>query len=112
MKKIIIVLCILIGLQSCGTGAYSVSSGTPDMAYLSFTATDSYKISVELDNQTYTVSTVKTKAYKAQRNIKNTSKNQIRLKPGTHDIKVYKGKSLVLSKKIFVSTAEKKVIEL
>ncbi len=112
MKKIIIVFCILLGLQSCGTGAYSVSSGTPDMAYLSFTADDSYMISVILDEQTYTVNTVKTKAYKTQRNIKQTSKNQIMLKPGTHEMKVYKDTTLVMSKKLFVSAAEKKIIAL
>lgn len=112
MKKIIILFSILIGLQSCGTGSYSVSSGTPDMAYLSFTDDDSYMISVILDEKTYTVNTVKTKAFKTQRNIKETSKNQIMLKPGTHEMKVYKGNTLVLTKKIFVSTGEKKIIDL
>ena len=101
-------------LTGCGVGNYSVQSGVEDAAFISFTDDVKQDITVTVDNQTYLLKTVRQKAYKSGRNIKQTALNTIKIGPGQHEVKV----TLTLDgtdvfyKKIFVSTGEHKIIEL
>lgn len=112
MKKFIFFLFGIFLMTSCGVGNYSVSSGREDKSELSFTSADKSDITVTVDNNTYNIQTVKDKAYKTNRNIKKTSQNTISLAPGAHDVKVIKDGTEVFSKRLFLSNAEHKVIEL
>ena len=51
MKKIIFALVSAIVISSCGVGSYSISSGKPDVAALSFTSTDKQPIVVHIDGK-------------------------------------------------------------
>lgn len=112
MKKIIIALLGAILLSGCGVGSYSVSSGRPDDALLSFKATSRQPIVVVIDGVGHNVETVKTKAYKANRNIKKTALNSIKVQPGQHDVKVIASGKEVYSKKLFISATEHRIVEL
>ncbi len=114
MKKIILALVgALLMLSSCGVGNYSLSSGKPDDAYVSFVSAKSIEVSVSVDaNNVYSVKTVKDKAWTTDRKIKETAKNTIILTPGQHSIVVTKDGQQIYSKKIFVSAQDHKVIEL
>lgn len=112
MKKIMIFLLGALLLTGCGVGTYSVSSGKEDKSELSFTFKDKADITVTVDNDTFNIQTVKDKVYKKNRDIKKTSLNTISLTPGTHEVKVVKNGTEVFNKKLFLSNAEHKVIEL
>lgn len=112
MKKILIILLGALLLTSCGVGSYSISSGNADESMISFVSADKIPISVTIDNDTYSVLTVKTKAWRTERNIKLTAQNTIKLSPGQHNIVVVMEGKEVFNKKIFVSSREHKVIEL
>ena len=112
MKKYIFIAVLSALLTSCGVGTYSVQSGIEDAAYISFTDDVSQEITVNIDNQTYSVNTVKHKAYKSGRDIKQTVKNTIKLAPGQHNVSVMLNGSEVYSHKLFLSTGETKIIEL
>lgn len=99
-------------LTGCGVGNYSVQSGVEDAAFISFTDNVKQDITVTVDGQTYNIKTVKQKAYKSGRNIKQTALNTIKIGPGQHDVKVLMNGADVFSKKIVVSTGEHKIIEL
>ena len=112
MKRVIIVLFAILMLSSCGVGSYSVSSGKADEGMLSFVSASETSVDVTIDDNSYAVYTVKSKAWRKDRNIKKTAKNTIILSPGQHNVIVtMKGKT-VLNKKIFVSPQEHKIIEL
>ena len=112
MKKIIIALIGALLLSSCGVGSYSVSSGKPDESMLSFVSEAQTPISVTVDNDSYDVFTVKAKAWKKDRKIKETAQNTIYISPGKHDITVKINGEQVYHKLIFVSAQEHKIIEL
>lgn len=112
MKKILIALVGALLLTGCGVGSYSVSSGKADEAMLSFVSADKTPIVVTVDNDTYNVNTVKTKAWQKDRNIKKTTQNTIYITPGQHTVVVTVNGNEVCNKKIFVSVQEHKVIEL
>jgi hypothetical protein len=112
MKKSIIIAAFTMLLTGCGVGNYSVQSGVEDAAFLSFTDEEKQDITVTVDNQTYELQTVKQKAYKSGRNIKETALNTIKIGPGQHEVKVTLDGADVFDKKIFVSTGEHKIIEL
>ena len=112
MKKSIIIAAFTMLLTGCGVGNYSVQSGVEDAAFLSFTDEDKQDITVTVDNQTYELQTVKQKAYKSGRNIKETALNTIKIGPGQHEVKVTLDGADIFDKKIFVSTGEHKIIEL
>lgn len=112
MKNIIIATLVALLFTSCGVGNYSVSSGKADECAISFTSAKSQNIVVTIDNNTYNLYSVKEKAYKSDRKIKQTSLNTIRLRPGTHDVKVEVNGEVILTKKVFISTSEHKIIEL
>ena len=112
MKKSIIIAAFTLLLTGCGVGNYSVQSGVEDAAFLSFTDEEKQDITVTVDNQTYELQTVKQKAYKSGRNIKETALNTIKIGPGQHEVKVTLDGADVFDKKIFVSTGEHKIIEL
>lgn len=100
-------------ITSCGVGSYSVSSGSEDYGYLSFTSSDNYNITAEVDSsEKYSLETVKTKKYKKDRKIKRTSNNTIRLAPGSHAISVTGASGQTVTKNVFISTGEHKIIEL
>ena len=73
MKKLMIIAAFTMLLTGCGVGNYSVQSGAEDASYISFTDNVKQDVTVTVDNQTYTVKTVKQKAYKSGRNIKQTA---------------------------------------
>ena len=112
MKKFIFIAALSVLLTGCGVGSYSVQSGIEDAAYLSFTDDVKQEIIVNVDNKTYNINTVRQKAYKNDRNIKQTAANTIRLTPGQHNVSVLVNGSEVYSHKIFLSTGETKIIEL
>ena len=99
-------------LTGCGVGNYSIQSGVEDAAFISFTDDIKQDISVTIDDQTYLLKTVKQKAYKSGRNIKQTALNTIKTGPGQHEVKVIMNGTDVFNKKIFLSTGEHKIIEL
>lgn len=112
MRNLFIVVLLTWLLSSCGTGVYSLSSGMADECTITFVSEKSFPIIAIIDDKEYNVSSVKHKAYKADRNIKKTSRNCIVLSPGVHDIKVLVGDNTIFSHKIFISAAEHKIIEL
>lgn len=112
MKKIIIAFIGTLLLTGCGVGSYSVSSGKADEGMISFVSESSTPISVTIDDETYDVFTVKSKAWRKDRNIKQTARNTIYLTPGQHSIVVTMDGKEVCAKKVFISTQEHKVIEL
>lgn len=112
MKKFIFIVAFSVLLTGCGVGTYSVQSGIDDAAYVSFTDDAKQEIIVNIDNKTYNVYTVRQKAYKSGRNIKQTAKNTIKLTPGQHNISVLLNGNEVYSHKVFLSTGETKIVEL
>jgi hypothetical protein len=77
MKKLMIIAAFTMLLTGCGVGNYSVQSGVEDAAFISFTDNVKQDITVTVDGQTYNIKTVKQKAYKSGRNIKQTALNTI-----------------------------------
>lgn len=112
MKKFILAAIAALLLVGCGVGTYSVASGRPDEAAISFVAGSKYDIAVTIDDATYNVQTVKTSDYKANKNIKQTAKNTIYMAPGKHELTVKSKGQTVYAKTIFVSVGEHKVVEL
>lgn len=112
MKKIIIAFIGVLLLTGCGVGSYSVSSGKADEGMISFISESSSPISVTIDDEAYDVYTVKSKAWRKDRNIKRTARNTIYLSPGQHNIVVTMNGQEICAKKVFISTQEHKVIEL
>ena len=113
MKKLFVFAAFIIALTGCGVGTYSVQSGVEDAAFISFTDDMKQEIVVSVDNNdTYNVETVKQKAYKSGRNIKQTALNTIKLTPGQHTISVTLNGAEIYSHKVFLSTGETKIIEL
>ena len=112
MKKLIFITVLSVFLTGCGVGTYSVQSGIEDAAYISFTDDVKQEIVVNVDGKTYNVYTVKQKAYKSDRNIKQTVKNTIKLTPGKHTVSVMLGGSEIYSHMVLLSTGETKIIGL
>ena len=112
MKKLMVIAAFSVLLTGCGVGNYSIQSGVEDAAFISFTDDAKQDITVTVDDQTYLLKTVKQKAYKSGRNIKQTTLKTIKTGPGQHEVKVVMNGSDVFSKKIFLSTGEHKIIEL
>ena len=112
MKKLFVFAAFTILMTSCGVGTYSVQSGVEDAAFISFTDDTKQEIVVIVDNKTYNVETVKQKAYKSGRDIKQTALNSIKLTPGQHTISVSLNGEKIYSRKVFISTGETKIIEL
>lgn len=111
MKKILLLICTALFLSSCGVGIYSISSGKSDIAMISFTASKKETITVKIDDQSYTVETVKTKAYKI-REIKQTALNTIKVPAGQHIVKVFQNGNEIFNKKLMLSPSEHRIIEL
>ena len=112
MKKLMAIAVFSVLLTGCGVGDYSIQSGVEDAAFISFTDDVKQDITVTVDDQTYLLKTVKQKAYKSGRDIKQTALNTIKTGPGQHEVKVVMNGADVFSKKIFLSTGEHKIIEL
>ena len=112
MKKLMIIAAFTMLLTGCGVGNYSVQSGIENASFISFTDDVKQDITVTVDDQTYVLKTVKQKAYKSGRNIKETALNTIKIGPGQHEVKVTLDGADIFDKKIFVSTGEHKIIEL
>lgn len=112
MKKSFIIGALTLLLTGCGVGTYAVQSGLEDASYISFTDTTKEDITVTVDNTTYNVKTVKQKAYKSGRKIRQAAENCIKLPTGQHNITVTLNGNQVYSKKVFLSAGEHKIIEL
>ena len=69
-------------------------------------------VTVTIDGQQYTTSTVKDIAHKTRRNIKQTAKQSIITMPGRHKVEVKRNGTTVYSKEVMLSTGETKIIEL
>ena len=93
MKKIAFLFSVAVALvlSSCGVGVHSVASGMADKCSVCFVATESYEITVNIDE---------------------TAESQITVAPGRHKVKVSKNGQEIYTKEIFVSASEVKVIEL
>ena len=112
MKKIIIILTGALMLLSCGVGSYSVSSGKADEGMISFVSGEKTPITVSVDNESHDIFTVKTQAWRKDRDIKKTAQNTIFLAPGKHHVVVTMNGKEVCNKTAFISVQEHKVIEL
>ena len=112
MKKTILAALSVLLLSSCGVGSYSVTSGKSDEGAISFTTAKRTMITVSVDDTAYDMYSVRDRAWKTERKIKQTARNTIMLTPGTHMVKVAMGGTEVYSKKLFISASEHKVIEL
>lgn len=112
MKKMIIAILGALMLTGCGVGSYSVSSGKADEGMISFVSEAKTPVTVTIDNNSFDVYTVKTKAWRKDRNIKKTAQNTIFLAPGQHNVVVSMNGKEVCNKKVFISAQEHKVIEL
>lgn len=112
MKKMIIAMIGALMLTGCGVGSYSVSSGKADEGMISFVSEAKTPVTVTIDNNSFDVYTVKTKAWRKDRNIKKTAQNTIFLAPGQHNVVVSMNGKEVCNKKVFISAQEHKVIEL
>lgn len=112
MKKIIIAFIGALVLAGCGVGSYSVSSGKADECMISFVSESVTPVTVTIDGTSYDVYTVKTKAWRKDRNIKETARNTIYLTPGQHSVVVVMNGNEICDKKVFISAQEHKVIEL
>lgn len=114
MKRFAILVAAALMMCSCGVGSYTVSSGKPDEGQLSFTTPEkkSYDVVVYVDGASYKVQAVNEKVFRAERNIKKTSQNTLKVTPGTHDVKVERNGKEVYAKKIFVSAQEHKIVDL
>lgn len=112
MKKLMITAAFTMLLTGCGVGNYSVQSGVENDSFISFTDDVKQDITVTVDGQTYFLKTVKQKAYKSGRNIKQTALNTIKTTPGQHEVKVVLNGKEVFGKKLFLSTGEHKILEL
>ena len=112
MKKLFVIAVSVVLFAGCGVGTYSVQSGVENAAFISFTDDVKQGIVVTVDNDTYNLETVRQKAYKSDRNIKQTARNTIKLTPGQHNVSVtFDGKE-IYSHKVYLSTGETKIIEL
>ena len=112
MKKLFAIAVTVVLLAGCGVGTYSVQSGVENAAFISFTDDVKQEIVVSVDHHSYNLETVKQKAYKSGRNIKQTAQNTIKLAPGQHTLSVTLGGKEIYSHKVFLSTGETKIIEL
>lgn len=112
MKKMIIAILGALMLTGCGVGSYSVSSGKADEGMISFVSEAKTPVTVTIDNNSFDVYTVKTKAWRKDRNIKKTAQNTIFLTPGQHNVVVSMNGKEVCNKKVFISAQEHKIIEL
>ena len=112
MNKILVAAVTILCLCSCGVGSYTVSSGRADEGYVTFVSPKAYGIKVIVDDSEFSVSSVKNKAYRKDRKIKQTVKNTVRVSPGTHDVRVLRGGKTIYSKKLFISATEHKIIDL
>ena len=112
MKKLIFIAAFTMLFVGCGVGTYSVHSGMEDASFISFTDDVKQDITVTVDNQMYVLKTVKQKAYKSGRNIKQTALNTIKTTPGQHEVKVVLDGKEVYARKLFLSTGEHKILEL
>lgn len=114
MKRILTAIAGALILVGCGVGNYSISSGKSDKAAISFT-TDTKNpvaVTVTVDGTSYNVQTVKDKAYRTDRRIKETAQNTIYLEKGQHAVTVTSNGEQVYSKTLFLSAAEHRIIEL
>ena len=112
MENVILIAALTILLTGCGVGTYSIHSGVEDAAYISFADDVKQTITVTVDDATYDMQTVKHKAYKSGRDIKQTALNTIKVDPGQHNVTVSLDGNLIYSHKVFLSTGETKIIEL
>lgn len=105
MKKLFAIAVTVVLLAGCGVGTYSVQSGVENAAFISFTDDMKQEIVVSVDNHTYNLETVKQKAYKSGRNIKQTAQNTIKLAPGQHTVSVTLGGKEIYSHKVGLEAA-------
>ena len=112
MKKLMVIIACAMLFVGCGVGTYSVQYGVEDVSFISFTDDVKQDITVTVDDRIYILKTVKQKAYKSGRNIKQTALNTIRTTPGQHEVKVMLGGKEVYAQKLFLSTGEHKILEL
>lgn len=114
MKRLIIALISAVILCSCGgTGSYSVSSGKSDEGMLSFVSAEATSITVTIDYaSSYNMSTVRHKAWRKDRQIRETAQNTLYLDPGQHTVVVVMDGKEVWHKNVFISAQEHKIIEL
>ncbi|MDY6437412.1 MAG: hypothetical protein SPK72_07565 [Bacteroidales bacterium] len=112
MKKLLAIAILMLTMVGCGVGTYSNTSGRSEKASISFVAAREYPIIVSVDGTDYSVNTVKLKAYRRDKRIKETAANTIYLTPGKHEIVVTSNGTEVKKDLIFLSNNESKVIEL
>lgn len=112
MKKLVFFLIAIMSLMGCGVGVHSVQSGVEDAAYIFFTDSEKYPIQVFVGDVEYNVETIETRRYKADRKIKETVANTIKVKPGQHDVRVVVDGNQKFAAKLFLSASESKNIQL
>ena len=108
-NKLIIGILCLFSLLSCGS-AKKAAQDQP--AWLSFTTPAKEAIEVTVDGQTYELTTVKTKVWQVDRNIKKTPQNTVFLQPGHHEVRVVRDGRVVFNSPVMLGIKEHRVIDL
>lgn len=104
-------LACLLFVVSCGTGKQA-ASGKQEPAMLSFTTPAKEPITVTVDGETYELTSVKTKVWEVDRNIKKTPQNTVFLMAGTHHVLVSRAGQTVFDKQVQLGIREHRVINL
>lgn len=112
MKKALVVSLFTLLLCSCGVGTYSISGGKESVGFVCVSGEKRQDVTVVVDDRTYEVQSVKTKAHKSGRDIKKTARNSIRVPSGTHSVKVFLEGRMILDKTVIVASGETKLLEL
>lgn len=94
---------------SCGTSKQAAADAP---AWLSFTTQAKEAVTVTVDGETYELTTVKTKVWQVDRNIKKTPQNTVFLQPGNHTVSVVRDGKVVYDKPLLLGIREHRVIDL
>lgn len=115
--KYVFALMVAAIMSACGTGSYTISTGLADQAAVSVVAPAKTDVYLFVDGQQHAVRTVAQKAWKKNRNIKQTALNTVVMTPGRHLVEIYENiegtrGNMLYKYEIFVSAREHKIIEL
>ena len=112
MKRLFtVLLASLLLAVSCGTGKQAAAT-KQEPAMLSFTTPAKEPITVTVDGETYELTSVKTKVWEVDRNIKKTPQNTVFLLAGTHHVLVSREGRTVFDKQVQLGIREHRVINL
>lgn len=113
MKKHIGMVLLAVGCLLMTQCKVAETAAVPEgSAYILVVAYDDFPITVTIDGNEYTATTVEQAYYKRQRNYKKIGNRRIVFPGGTHDVTITREGHVLYCKQIFVAADETKVIEL